>query len=102
MSVRKSHLVGKNHIKYYCQYYEQKAKQQGIWNPHHIVYEVTLDRLNAGAPGSPHKRSGLPDALPDSQAFLPPPPNLAGFPNPPPSVLRNTDEFNKAISQWKS
>lgn len=94
MSVRKSHLVGKNHIRYYCQYFENKAKSQGIWNPQELVYEVNLEYLNRNAPGS-GSTSKVTEQEQDS--FLPPPPNLLGFPNPPPSTLRNTEEYQKSI-----
>ena len=46
MSVRKSHLQGRNHIKFYCDYYEAKAKETNIWNPLSIPYEITLEKLN--------------------------------------------------------
>lgn len=51
LSVRKSHLMGKNHIKYYCDYYEFKAKETGEWKPLELAYEVTFDKLNRGIPG---------------------------------------------------
>lgn len=51
MSVRKSHLMGKHHIKYYCDYYEFKAKETGEWNPQELIYEITFDKLNKGIPG---------------------------------------------------
>ncbi|KAI5958196.1 hypothetical protein KGF57_002551 [Candida theae] len=51
MSVRKSHLMGKHHIKYYCDYYEFKAKETGEWSPQELIYEVTFDKLNKGIPG---------------------------------------------------
>lgn len=90
MSVRKSHLVGKNHIRYYCQYFENKAKAEGIWNPQQLVYEVNLSYLNRNAPGSDSSKKIF-------DHDLPPPPNLLGFPNPPPSSLRNTEEYQKSI-----
>ncbi|KAK6203132.1 U1 zinc finger-domain-containing protein [Scheffersomyces amazonensis] len=115
MSVRKSHLIGKNHIKFYCNYYESKAKQTGVWK--HVnnddismKYEITLDYLNKNAPGQKHRgedqtnndiqidirdESSQNKKTNDSQIndeedvskFLPPPPNLVAFPNPPPSIF---------------
>ncbi|RLV95639.1 U1 small nuclear ribonucleoprotein C [Spathaspora sp. JA1] len=119
MSVRKSHLMGKNHIKYYCNYYELKAKETGQWNPTELMYEINLTYLNHNAPGSQHtnykyrnqntitnvddittKESSDVGANDDEEEFLlPPPPNLAGFPLPPPSVFHNTREYQRAISK---
>lgn len=56
MSVRKSHLQGRNHIKFYCDYYEAKAKETNIWNPLSIPYEMTLEKLNRYSDGE--KSSG--------------------------------------------
>lgn len=94
MSVRKSHLMGKNHIKYYCNYYEQKAKEEGIWDSHNSIYEINLAYLNRGAPGSGKKDKDV-----DNKFYLPPPPNLASFPNPPPAALHNTEEYKIAIAK---
>ncbi|CAK9438312.1 uncharacterized protein LODBEIA_P25360 [Lodderomyces beijingensis] len=55
LSVRKSHLMGKNHIKYYCDYYEFKAKETGEWKPSELAYEMTFDKLNKGVPGGVEK-----------------------------------------------
>lgn len=114
MSVRKSHLMGRNHIKYYCEYYEQKAKQTGIWTPLDLPYEITLEYLNRGAPGSKSiisgnnnyntTKKGEPEPTQyeiQSSFALPPPPSLPNLPNPPPSVLRNTKEYRKAIEVHK-
>ena len=43
--------MGKHHIKYYCDYYEFKAKETGEWNPQELIYEITFDKLNKGIPG---------------------------------------------------
>jgi U1 small nuclear ribonucleoprotein C len=102
MSVRKSHLVGKNHIRYYCNYYEKKAKETGIWNPHESVYEINVTHLNKNAPGKVVSRSkDITEPDNEDESVLPPPPSLNGFPQPPPSVLRCTEEYQKAISKHK-
>ncbi|KAG2734425.1 hypothetical protein G9P44_002431 [Scheffersomyces stipitis] len=124
MSVRKSHLIGRNHIKYYCTYYETKAKETGIWNPDDLVYEVTFETLNRAAPGSaPIRRKHYDHDHVDvsykteetdgkdseidakyreeSALKLPPPPNLTGFPNPPPSIFHYAEEYKKAIAKYK-
>ncbi|KAK6454539.1 uncharacterized protein RJT20DRAFT_59303 [Scheffersomyces xylosifermentans] len=127
MSVRKSHLMGRNHIKYYCSYYEEQAKKTGIWNPEELAYEVTFNELDRNAPGSKavvkkknndylldvtyknedqqtkdsDKDEAKKEGEDEEENFsLPPPPNLAGFPNPPPSVLCNTVEYQKAILKY--
>lgn len=108
MSVRKSHLSGRNHIRLYCQYYEEQAKQLGIWDPSEFKYEVGVDYLASVGP-SPEKyaklrllereKSTVRRAESLQQDFcLPPPPNLANLPAPPPSVLRHTDEYMRLIS----
>ncbi|KAI5966398.1 uncharacterized protein KGF55_000707 [Candida pseudojiufengensis] len=118
-SVRKSHLQGKNHIKYYCDYYEFKAKETGEWKPSNLIYEITLDKLNKGVPGGPDdknlilnqndQRKRNEDAMiidmqsknnnedDDEEVNLPPPPHFTGLPNPPPSVYNNTREYQKAM-----
>lgn len=88
MSVRKSHLLGKNHIRYYCNYFEQKARETGVWNPNDAGYAVGLGYVSSGAPGGATKTG---------QFALPPPPNLDDFPNPPPGVVRNTESYQAAI-----
>lgn len=102
MSVRKSHLMGKNHIRYYCQYYETKAKETGIWDPSESSYEVSLKVLTRGAPGGRGKRdmSGEQNGYEYENFKLPPPPNLSNFPNPPPSVFRFTEEYQEAIASY--
>lgn len=107
MSVRKSHLAGKNHIRFYCDYYEEKAKQLGLWDPNDIKYQVTLDYLDSHLP-SPRRfaQQKLRDAekstvrRTDSEEdlCLPPPPTLSSMPPPPPSVLCKTDELVHLVS----
>lgn len=108
MSVRKSHLVGKNHIRKYCLYYEEKAKQLGIWDTNDFTYEVDMGYLSQGAP-SPEKFSRKILRSKDKsfvrqkdeaekEICLPPPPNLANLAPPPPSAIRHTDEYIKAIT----
>lgn len=80
LSVRKSHLIGKNHIKLYCDYYAKKAKIQGTFKE--TAEYVTLNVLNQNAPGSKVESSKLEDG---NCIFLPPPPNIASLPLPPPS-----------------
>ncbi|RCK55060.1 U1 small nuclear ribonucleoprotein C [Candida viswanathii] len=116
LSVRKSHLQGRNHIKLYCDYYELKAKETNIWNPLEVIYDITLDKIHNYE--NLHKLS---DSVADSDAmdvdkkddvegklangdeededeiFLPPPPSLIGLPNPPPAVYNNTKQYQKAI-----
>lgn len=89
MSVRKSHLMGKYHIKYYCDYYEDKAKETGVWDPSDTKYEMGLSKLNEAAPGGQGVSSEV--------DVLPPPPTLDELPNPPPSVLNFTEEYKKLI-----
>ena len=106
MSVRKSHLSGKNHIKLYCSYYEEKAKQLGIWDDSEAQYEIGLDYLTSFTP-SPEKyarsvvrekeKSTVKRNDEEQEFCLPPPPTLADIP-PPPSVLRNTEEYTHAIN----
>ena len=95
LSVRKSHLMGKNHIRYYCNYYETKAKETGIWDPNESPYEINLSYLNSGAPGCDSRGDKQCDF--DEQFWLPPPPHVQGLPNPPPSVLCNSKEDQKSI-----
>ncbi|ODQ79394.1 hypothetical protein BABINDRAFT_50070 [Babjeviella inositovora NRRL Y-12698] len=115
MSVRKSHLIGKNHIKYYCDYYEEQAKKLGIWEPNELAYEINLSTLNQGAPGTiPEARddeiAGFNENSQDEEKevldgsyrmkkefSLPPPPALQTFPHPPPSVFYIKQEYKKSI-----
>lgn len=96
MSVRKSHLMGKNHIRYYCNYYEMKAKETGIWDPLDSMYEINLSYLNKGAPGASNE--GNTSSL-KGDFSIPPPPSLTNYPNPPPSAFRNTEEYQQSIAE---
>ncbi|ODV94621.1 hypothetical protein PACTADRAFT_85854 [Pachysolen tannophilus NRRL Y-2460] len=58
MSVRKSHLMGKNHLKYYCDYYEREAKKSNVWEPSELPYEATLKEYFKGIPGSRNLKLG--------------------------------------------
>lgn len=107
MSVRKSHLSGKNHIRYYCAYYEEKAKQLGIWDEHDSKYEIDYEYLKSPAPDPQkfakkmqrEKEKLLVKRNEEDEKFcLPPPPTLANMPPPPPSVLRRTDEYSHLIA----
>ena len=126
LSVRKSHLQGRNHIKLYCDYYELKAKETNLWNPLDVIYDITLDKINTYEnllKSSKHNNSTDVDAMDidktndtndkllnqnfdgndddddedDDAIFLPPPPSLIGLPNPPPAVYNNTKQYQKAI-----
>ncbi|KAK6887929.1 U1 small nuclear ribonucleoprotein C [Candida tropicalis] len=124
LSVRKSHLQGRNHIKLYCDYYELKAKETNLWNPSDVIYDITLDKINTyenSLKSSKHNNSTDVDAMDidknndtndksinqnfdenedddgDDAIFLPPPPSLIGLPNPPPAVYNNTKQYQKAI-----
>lgn len=107
ISVRKSHLSGKNHIRNYCVYYEEKAKQVGLWDTEDFPYEV--DKSYTGRAGlSPQSfsraflrkdKSFVKQKDEDNQEMcLPPPPNLSSLPPPPPSALRHTNEYSKSIA----
>jgi len=96
MSVRKSHLMGKNHIRYYCNYYEMKAKETGIWDPLDSMYEINLSYLNKGAPGASNE--GNTSSL-KGDFSLPPPPSLTNYPNPPPSAFRTTEEYQQSVTE---
>ncbi|CAG88758.2 DEHA2F02002p [Debaryomyces hansenii CBS767] len=96
MSVRKSHLMGKNHIRYYCNYYEMKAKETGIWDPLDSMYEINLSYLNKGAPGASNEGN---TSSSKGDFSLPPPPSLTNYPNPPPSAFRNTEEYQQSVTE---
>ncbi|CAN3501363.1 U1 small nuclear ribonucleoprotein C [Diutina catenulata] len=103
-SVRKSHLVGKNHIKWYCQHYETKAKEQGLWNPSDMEYEITVGWVNRNAPGAAPASSAAyvqRGGSLDPDAMLPPPLTLPGMPNPPPAVVRDVEREQKAAYHAK-
>lgn len=103
ISVRKSHLSGKNHIRFYCSYYETKAKQLGIWDDSDTKYDLDLDYLASPAPGPQEyaiKKQREKERLLVKRAddieepfCIPPPPTLSGMPPPPPSALRFTEEY---------
>lgn len=126
-SVRKSHLVGKKHIKSVSDYYEQQAKQQGKWNYGDFVKMITIDDVYQGAPGAPHivktelvsneygeqeeKEQAESDGPENVYSIIEAnvlgcPPTLIKMPNPPPSVLRYSDNFvdgtKKPVSLGKS
>lgn len=107
MSVRKSHLSGKNHIKNYCVYYEEKARQVGIWDTDDFPYEVDQNYIGlfALSPESfsrrflrQNKSFVKQDDEDDQEICLPPPPNLSTLPPPPPSALRHTSEYSKSVA----
>lgn len=110
MSVRKSHLAGKNHIRLYCQYYEEKARQLGLWDLTEDQYDVDLDYLTSQAPSpesfakqqlrETEKNQLVKREAEDQQDpyCLPPPPTLPNMPPPPPSVLRHAEEDQKSIA----
>ena len=95
MSVRKSHLIGKNHIKYYCDYYEAKAKTTGKWKPNDLPYEIDVEYLTRGAPGGENKYRTLKEYI-FGDFSLPPPPIINGMPHPPPAVLNRVEEQTQA------
>lgn len=107
-SVRKSHLSGKNHIKFYCSYYETKAKQLGVWDPSDTRYSVDLAYLALTAPGPEEyatkkhreKERLLVKRAGDEEVpfCIPPPPTLNGMPGAPPSALRHAEELTNVIS----
>lgn len=108
MSVRKSHLSGKNHIKFYCSYYEEKARQLGIWDLSEAKYDVDMEYLSSMAPSPANfarsklreKEKSIVKRNSDKaeEICLPPPPNLPDLPAPPPSILRHTEEYNMSIA----
>lgn len=90
LSVRQSHLMGRHHIRHYCDYYEQKARETGLWDALAPEYEVNLLLLNQRAPS--------PDNLGDRVPMrLPPPPHTDTMPNPLVALLRHTEEHQRAI-----
>lgn len=107
MSVRKSHLQGRNHIKNYCAYYEEKARQLGIWDLSENQYDIDLDYINSNMPSPENfarkrrqkeelQKTGKAVAE-DEPLYLPPLPVPAGE-TLPPSVLRFAEEDQKAIA----
>lgn len=81
-SVRKSHLQGKNHIKLYCNYYENFLKQNKFDNDSNAV---DLQYIYRNSPGSEDNEE-IDDLM------LPPPQPLKSMSNPPPSVFFNEDD----------
>lgn len=109
MSVRKSHLQGRTHIKKYCEYYEQKAKQLGIWDLTENQYDIDLEYINSKRPSpenfakkmlrkAEHEKQGKKEDPKEEPLCLPPPPVAPGMPGLPPSVLRFAEEDRKAIA----
>lgn len=107
MSVRKSHLQGRNHIRKYCEYYEQKAKQLGIWDMSENQYNIDIDYLyskehslenfNREKLRKQESQNGRINDE-DESLYLPPPSVAPGYPGLPPSVLRYAEEDQKAIA----
>lgn len=85
LSVRKSHLQGRNHIKLYCQYFEQKQKEL------HLSANDEID-LEYIYKDSPKIEQSIGEEDEDDEPHLPPPTPLKGFPKPPPSVLFNEQD----------
>lgn len=108
MSVRKLHLSGRNHIKLYCDYYEEKARQLGIWDEREDQYEVDVAYLNSKKPSPENFRREMlrqkenkirrDDDDEPATILLPPPPTISSMPPPPPSVLRYAEEDKEAIA----
>lgn len=107
-SVRKSHLAGRNHIKLYCQFYEKRARQLGLWDTSDTPYKVTLDYVTSTAP-LPQKylKEKLKEKAQkrmvkwhekDIEVCLPPPPILSNMPAPPLAPYRHTEEHARLIS----
>ncbi|CCH44896.1 hypothetical protein BN7_4465 [Wickerhamomyces ciferrii] len=86
--VRKNHLTGKNHIKLVADYYEDEAKKLGIWRSNDLPFEITVDKLYRGVPGSQSKQPVDYYRLSQTKK-LPPPPTLGNLPGPPPRVLHD-------------
>lgn len=108
ISVRKLHLLGKNHIKLYCSYYQTKATQLGIWDPLETSYSLDLAYLASPAPGPDEyatakqrekERLLVKRAEDVEEPFcLPPPPTLHGMPAPPPAALKHTEKYVNLIN----
>lgn len=91
MSVRKLHLIGRNHLRFYCDYYEQRAKQQGLWNDN-VDSEVLVSSLSQNAPAPPSYPRETESCKQDLPSILPPPPHLLGLPLPP-TAFTNLTHF---------
>ncbi|GME71384.1 unnamed protein product [[Candida] boidinii] len=51
LSVRKSHLSGKNHIRFYCKFYEDQARKNGLITKDDIIYDFPFDEVYKDMPG---------------------------------------------------
>lgn len=119
LSVRKSHLIGRNHLKYYCDYYEEQAKKLGLWEPNELPYELTLEDYYRNIPGKREvaviedkvdKRKGKQISVADEELkaemdqlnikeYIPPPPAVTSLPAPPPAVyFYNAADERKKIA----
>lgn len=83
LSVRKSHLQGRNHIKLYCQYFEQKQKEL------HLPVDDDIDLAYIYKDSPKIEESIADNDEVEEETHLPPPRPLKGFPKPPPSVFYN-------------
>ncbi|KAH3659972.1 hypothetical protein OGAPHI_007177 [Ogataea philodendri] len=93
LSVRKSHLQGRNHLSFYCEYYEEVARKNGLLEPNELPWEYSLKVHYGGMPGTHTAKSEL---------QLPPPPTLNGFPNPPAWMTSSdTSAEKKTVADWK-
>ncbi|ODV75122.1 Yhc1p [Cyberlindnera jadinii NRRL Y-1542] len=95
-SVRKNHLTGKNHVKLVCDYYEEKAKELGIWRENDMPFELTTENLYRGIPGSSSKQTLDLYRMSDMKT-LPPPPTISGLPQPPPKVLHDSVQEKRQL-----
>lgn len=95
-SVRKNHLTGKNHIKLVCDYYENQAKQLGIWNDPGFNYQQVNDSLYKNIPGSCNLNLDEYYTFVNSVS-LPPPHTLQGLPNPPAKVLHESIKADESV-----
>lgn len=87
LSVRKSHLQGKNHVKHYCDYYVSKAQELGI----DVEKCIELVDVVGNAPGFELGKFTVMGK--EMREFkLPPPNTIKGFANPPPSVYHNDQD----------
>lgn len=95
MSVRKSHLQGKNHIRYYCNYYETKVRELGEWTDD-LEYTIDSKYLSKGAPGLDDSDEKV------EHTVLPPPPfSNSGLPAPPPAFINNMVPYQRAIMEYQ-
>lgn len=101
-SVIRSHLQGKNHVRLYCQYYQniclKDPKQNPCYRPNALSppYQYILSAHYAGMPG--HLAKDEKSAPKSSQ--MPPPPTLAKLPPPPPShYFFDAEELRKLVNK---